>query len=52
MHNLKTLRKDWNRKQKQLRPLLSKPDQLTEAVQLFLQQHAVLHSAKISGNLQ
>lgn len=48
MPNLSTLRKEWNAAQKQLRPLLSEPDRHKEAIQLFLGQHAVLHSARLS----
>ena len=40
-------RKDWNKQQKMLRALLENEDRHSEAISLFLSQHAVLHSAKM-----
>lgn len=48
MHELKKLRKEWNQNQKLFRPLLKDPNQHQAAIQLFLDQHAVLHSSKIT----
>ncbi len=41
-------RKLWNDRQAELRQLLSKPEQHEQALALFLQQHAALHSRHIS----
>ena len=41
--------KAWNERQKQLRQLLSNAADLTKAIQLFLIQHAMVHSATISS---
>lgn len=48
MPDLNALRKEWNTRQKKLRPLLSKPSQHQQAIDLFLTQHAVLHSENLS----
>jgi hypothetical protein len=42
-------RKVWTRQQTQLRQLLSARAHFKEAIQLFLQQHATVHSAEISS---
>lgn len=41
-------RKEWNQKQKILRPLLAKAGTHEEGIQLFLNQHAMVHSAEMS----
>jgi hypothetical protein len=41
-------RKLWNRQQKALRQALASPDDHQEAIELFLSQHAMIHSAKMS----
>jgi hypothetical protein len=41
-------RKKWNERQKKLRALLSDPFILPQAIELFLQQHAEVHSGKMS----
>ncbi|HKJ28404.1 MAG TPA: DinB family protein [Anaerolineales bacterium] len=51
MSDIKTLRDEWNAAQKQLRPLLSNPARHAEILDLILNQHAVLHSAKIAPNI-
>ncbi|HSG17882.1 MAG TPA: hypothetical protein VLE70_16375 [Anaerolineae bacterium] len=42
--------KAWNEQQSQLHEALNNPDQHQEAIQLFLVQHAMVHSGKISGD--
>jgi hypothetical protein len=42
-------RKNWTRQQDQLRKLLSTTAHFEEAIRFFLQQHAAVHSAEISG---
>lgn len=42
-------RKLWNERQKQLRQALTKPDNHTTAIDLFLHQHAMVHDAKMSN---
>ena len=43
-------RKAWNQRQKDLRPALLQPDRHREALELFLHQHAELHSAAMTSN--
>jgi hypothetical protein len=43
-------RKLWNQEQQNLRRLLSDPASFPQAIQLFLRQHAMLHSAEMSGS--
>jgi hypothetical protein len=43
-------RKNWTGQQTQLRALLSAQAHFTEGIQLFLQQHAAVHTAEISGS--
>jgi hypothetical protein len=43
-------RKTWNAQQKKLRALLSEPTQHRQAIDLFLQQHAAVHSALMSNS--
>ncbi|WP_147275078.1 hypothetical protein [Paenibacillus prosopidis] len=40
-------RKAWNEKHKLLTEILLKPDEHSRAVQLFLSQHALLHSSEV-----
>lgn len=40
-------RRTWNENQKILKEILLKPEQHTQAVQLFLSQHALLHSSAV-----
>jgi hypothetical protein len=42
-------RQNWNTRQKELRVLLSDPEKLAPAIQLFLRQHAEVHSRVISS---
>ena len=44
----KTFRREWSERQKTLSTLLNQPDQHQQAVELFLQQHTVLHTAQIA----
>ncbi len=44
----KTFRHEWSAQHKTLRAMLEKPAQHDAAIDLFLQQHAVLHSAQIA----
>ena len=48
MNDIKAFHKSWSQKHKELRRLLSDKDQHERAIELFLSQHAVLHSAKMS----
>jgi hypothetical protein len=41
-------RKSWNQQQQALRQSLARPDDLPRAIELFLDQHAMLHTAGIS----
>ena len=41
--------KNWNARQKELRALLSNPVNYTQAIDLFLQQHAEVHSGMMSS---
>jgi hypothetical protein len=43
-------RKYWNEQQQALRQALNKPSEHTRAVQLFLDQHAMLHTAEVAGS--
>jgi hypothetical protein len=45
---IQSLRKSWNENQKELRRHLLKPDSLNDAIDLFLCQHGVLHTAAIA----
>ncbi len=42
-------RKQWTQRQAQLRKLLSAKTSFEEAILLFMQQHAAVHTAKVSG---
>jgi hypothetical protein len=44
-----TVRKKWNTRQKELRSLLSNPENYPQAIDLFLQQHAEVHSGMMSS---
>jgi hypothetical protein len=48
MTDIKTFRKAWSAQQKELRAALSDETQQDHAVDLFMRQHRVLHSAKVS----
>ena len=41
-------RKSWNERQKALRQALSRPEEHPQAINLFLTQHAMVHSAEMS----
>jgi hypothetical protein len=43
-------RKLWNQQQKAWRHALEHSDNCEEAIELFLSQHATVHSAKMSGS--
>lgn len=43
-------RNEWNERQKALRLALKAPKDQPQAVALFLQQHAMLHAAEVSGS--
>ena len=43
-------RKGWNARQKKLRTLLSDPASFAQAIDLFLQQHAEVHSSAVSSH--
>ena len=45
-----TFRKRWNARQKELRILLSDPNSRSQAIRLFLQQHAEVHSRATSSH--
>ncbi|WP_313800832.1 DinB family protein [Cytobacillus sp.] len=45
-------RKRWNENHKLLTKMLVKPEQHFEAIQLFLTQHALLHSSAIENSIQ
>jgi hypothetical protein len=45
---LDTHRREWNLKQKVLRQVLALPDNHPEAMELFLSQHAMVHTAEMS----
>lgn len=49
MHDLKTFRREWSSDQKELRMMLKAGTDLDQARDLFLSQHAVLHSCSVSG---
>ena len=42
-------RKSWNERQQALRQVLNRPEEGTQAVALFLTQHAMLHAAEMSS---
>lgn len=44
-----TKRADWNKRQRRLKPLLEAPEAFQEAVDLFLQQHSQMHTARMAG---
>ncbi|MBE2219914.1 MAG: DinB family protein [Anaerolineae bacterium] len=48
MIDIKTFRKAWSAQQKELRAALNDKTQQAHAIDLFMQQHSVLHSAKVS----
>ncbi len=48
MEKIEFDRKSWNKQQTELRQMLSASDRHDEAIQLFLRQHAMLHSARMS----
>jgi len=45
-----TNRKSWNDQHKRLRQMFSNPGELAAAIDLFLQQHAMVHDAKMSNS--
>ena len=47
MTDIKSFRRAWSNQQKELRAALAKEDQQEQAIELFIQQHSVLHSAKV-----
>jgi hypothetical protein len=47
MTDLKTFRKSWSTQQKELRAALSNETQHNQAIDLFMRQHNILHSAKV-----
>jgi hypothetical protein len=49
MRKMNTNRSSWNQRQKELRVLLDSDDHRA-AVELFLQQHAAVHSAEMAGS--
>jgi hypothetical protein len=46
--NMDDNRKFWNAQQKELQAILSRPEEHHRAIQLFLQQHAMVHSGSMS----
>jgi hypothetical protein len=46
--SVESYRKAWNKQQKELRRLLDSPDLHAQAIELFLSQHAMLHSCDIT----
>jgi hypothetical protein len=48
MTDIKTFRKAWSAQQKELRAVLNDETQQAHAIDLFMEQHRVLHSAKVS----
>jgi hypothetical protein len=48
MTDIKAFRKAWSAQQKELRAALNDKSQQDHAIALFMQQHSVLHSAKVS----
>lgn len=48
METIESNRKLWNTRQKELRAMLSRADKHERAIELFLTQHAVLHSAQMA----
>jgi hypothetical protein len=49
MNDLAIFHRSWNAQQKELRQLLNLPEQHDAAVQLFLSQHAQLHTAQMAN---
>ena len=47
---MSSYRKLWNKRQRELRPLLEGGEQFEGAIQLCLSQHAALHSAELTPN--
>ena len=43
-------RKDWTRQQTQLRQLLAARAHFNKGIQLFLRQHAAVHTAAVSNS--
>jgi hypothetical protein len=43
-------RKFWNAQQQALRQALSRPEDHTKAIDLFMRQHAMVHAAAMSGD--
>jgi hypothetical protein len=41
-------RQSWNRQQQELQRALARPTEHRKALELFLSQHAMVHSAKVS----
>ena len=48
MTDIKAFRKSWSAQQKELRAALADETQQNHAIDLFMRQHSVLHSAKVS----
>ena len=48
MTDIKAFRKSWSAQQKELRAALNDEPQQARAIDLFMRQHSVLHSAKVS----
>ena len=48
MTDIKAFRKSWSAQQKELRAALADETQQNQAINLFMRQHSVLHSAKVS----
>jgi hypothetical protein len=48
MKQLRSLRQQWNKQQRRLRPMLLDAEQYHSALQLFLSQHAKLHSVRMA----
>jgi len=51
MLDLKTFRQEWSSDQKRLREMLKTGVELDQAFDLFFSQHAVLHSQKMSNQI-
>jgi hypothetical protein len=47
-YKIESYRKAWNKQQKELRRLLGSPDLHHQAIELFLNQHAMLHAADLA----
>ena len=48
MTDIKAFRKSWSAQQKELRAALADENQQSHAIDLFMRQHSVLHSAKVN----